>query len=172
MKTKFILAVCLLVWMAMFPLQAQNGKNGNGSVSYQVEWPVLFVVEVNGAEVDYITGFMTVHLIDHYVKGTFVTERSGAHGVLTSDKTGTTYRVSSISKPVAGELTYWEGDNPWTPEVEEGIWVPEPMGYYMDHLVGDNGSVFIMRYNWSLIDLLNGGSGFTNYEIRVAGKRF
>ena len=171
MKNKFFFAACLLFCMAMNPLQAQNGKNGNGSVSYRVEWPVLFVVEVNGVELDYITGFITVHLVDHYVKGIFATERSGLHGVLTSEKTGTTYRVSSIMKPVAGELTYWEGDNPWTPEVEEGIWVPEPNGYYMDHLVGDNGSVYIMRYTFSLIDLLNGGSGFTNYEIRVAGKK-
>ncbi len=170
MKTKLLFAACLLFCMAMYPLQAQNGNNSNGSVSYQAEFPVLFVITVDGAELDYITGFLTVHLVDHYVKGIFATERYGVHGVLTSEKTGKTYRISEISLPVNGTLTYWEGDNPWTPEVEEGIWVMDPMGYTMDRLICDDRSVYIIKYTYSLIDLLNGGSGFTNYEIRIAGK--
>lgn len=171
MKTKFFFAVCLLFCMAMFTLQAQNGKNGNGSVSYQVELPVLFVITIDDVEIDYITGFMTIHLVDHYVKGTFTTERYGIHGVLTSEKTGKTYRISEISLPIDGTLTWWEGDNPWTPEVEVGIWVMDPAGYTKDRLICDDGTVYIISYTWSLIDLLNGGSGFTNYEIRVAGKK-
>ena len=171
MKTKIFFAACLLFCMALYPLQAQNGKNGNGSVSYQVEGPALFVIEVNGVLVDYIVGFVTVHMIDHYAKGVFVTERYGLHGVLTSEKTGKTYRISEISKPIDGTLTYWPGDNPWTPEVENGVWYMDPLGYTMDHLICDDGTVYIIRYDWSLIDLLNGGSGMTNYEIKIAGKK-
>lgn len=171
MKTKIFVAVCLAFCMAMNQLPAQNGHNGNGSVSYyQYDWPVLFVIQVDGQLVDYITGVLTYHLIDHYANGVLVTTHIRWHGYVTGEITGKTYQVSSVELPVDGTLTYWEGILPGTTDWVS-FWVMDPLGYCMDHLICEDGSVYIIRYNWSLIDALNGGAGMTNYECRVAGRK-
>lgn len=170
MKTNFFIAACLLLCLTLNPVQAQNGKNGTGSNSYWVDLPVLFVIEVGGVQVDYITGFLPYHWSDFSKNGAMVWSRGQAHGIVYGDS-GKAYRVNSISQPVQGEYIYWPHDNPWTPEVEEGIWIWEPSGAGLDHLVCEDGSVYIMKYVWSLLDLLEGGSGFVSYEIRVAGKK-
>lgn len=172
MKTKIFFAACLFFCMAMTQLPAQHGKNGNGSVStWTVDVPFLFLIEVDGVVLDQIEGYMTYHTVDHFVDGVWLVNRGQVHGVLTSGMTGKTYKISSILKPVDSEWVFCEGDFPWTPEIEDGYYVLDPNGYSMDHLICDDGTVYIIRYIWSVLDIIKGGTGFTDYEIRIAGKK-
>jgi hypothetical protein len=172
MKTKLFFATCLLFCMAMTQLPAQHGKNGNGSISTRfASVPFLYRIEVNGEVLDIIEGFMPYHTVDHYVDGVWTVYRGQAHGVVTSTMTGKTYQISSILKPIEGEWIWMEGDFPWTPEEEDGYYLLDPQGYAMDHLICEDGTVYIIRYIWSVTDLVEGGTGFTDYEIRVVGKK-
>ena len=172
MKTKLFFAACLLFCLALPQAQAQNGKNGTGSVSsWTVEVPFLFRIEIGGELIDEIYGFMPYHEIKHYDGGVWMEYRGMGHGVLTGGITGKTYKISSILQPLESEWIWCEGDFPWTTEVEDGYYVLDPMGYGMDHLICDDGTVYIIRYTYSVLDIIKGGTGFTNYEIRVAGKK-
>lgn len=173
MKTKFFFVVCLLFCMALFQVQAQHGKNVIGSVSYNADGPGFFLIEVNGELVDYFYGFVTYHYVDHYANGIMVDQRYMDHQVLTSEMTGKTYRTNEVSLYAGGTLTNWEGILPWTGEWGS-IWVMDPLCYCLDTLICDDGTVYIIRFVYSFIDALNGGSdraGITNYECRVAGKK-
>jgi len=169
MKTKFFFAGCLLFSMALFQALAQNGKNNTGSVSYNLTAPGFFYIEVNGEFVDLLVANMTIHFVDHNNNGVMVAERYMDHQVITSEITGKTYRTNEVSLPVDGTLTYWEGILPWTGEWGS-IWIMDPLGYCIDRLTCDDGTVYIISYVWSQIAALNTGNGLTHYDCKVVGK--
>ncbi|OFY60137.1 MAG: hypothetical protein A2V50_07155 [Bacteroidetes bacterium RBG_19FT_COMBO_42_10] len=71
MKTKTFLLLCLFSGIGLTQLSAQNGKNGNGAVTYLYTCDDFFqpVVNNDGVEIDYIVGTVTWHIVDFYKDG-------------------------------------------------------------------------------------------------------
>jgi hypothetical protein len=75
MRTKAFLALCLFMSIGFTQISAQNGKNGNGAVSYDIKWDGYYIdvpVYCGGVNVDRLSGTADIHIIGHYKGGVFI----------------------------------------------------------------------------------------------------
>jgi hypothetical protein len=96
MKTKKFLLLCLLLGIGMTQLSAQNGKNTHDTKSERVVvvWPGYWQpIICDGAEVDNLTGTVTVYAEYHYKDGIPIWASYHSIGEAKSEKTGEVFTV-------------------------------------------------------------------------------
>ena len=141
MKTKTFVLLCLFLGIGLTQLSAQNGKNGSGTVHFDIpNWGWWTPIYCNGVQVDLMEGVGDAHGIDHYKDGVWQWEKlSYTNGVGISDWTGETFKFTELDKTFYSKS---EGTYKWTVDT---------------HVKGDKGSLYNMTFIW-LWDDVNGWS--------------
>ena len=129
MRTKAFLALCLFMGIGFTQISAQNGKNGNGAVSYEITWDGYYVdvpVYCGTVVVDRLRGTADIHIVEHYKGGVFmgqnVTYRAEVVGLLTDE----VFEVKDSFKYIADEN----------------------IGIGHCNLKGDKGTHYVLSYIW------------------------
>jgi hypothetical protein len=103
MKTKTFLLLCLFLGIGLMQLSAQKGQNGNGTSPswwYDEPWEAILFNE-DGEEIDVLTGYVSIHWIDHYENYILTRSDYQLSGTLISQKTGEIFKFKEIGKQTA-----------------------------------------------------------------------
>jgi hypothetical protein len=99
MKTKTFLLLCLLSGIGLTSLTAQNGKNGTGAVTYDEIWDAYAQpVYCNGAQVDLLTGTVSIHSVAIFKDNVLITINQHLYGEVISSVTDEKFKVNEIDK--------------------------------------------------------------------------
>lgn len=99
MKTKTLILVCLLFGIGLGRVSAQNSNSeGTKSVSYWTDDHFWSSIYCNGVWVDFISGIITWHIVEHYKDGVIQQLICQGKGEVKSEYTGETFQVSELDK--------------------------------------------------------------------------
>ena len=118
MKTKTLIMLCLFLGIGLTQLSAQNGKNGNGTITNDFGWDGYYVAvfSSNGEQIDWLVGSVTVHQLYHFKDGVPVWKKEFYNGEVESvgldweSGTGEVFLISDHwSTPLTSVPYVWGG---------------------------------------------------------------
>ena len=147
MKTKTFLLLCLFMGFGLSQLQAQKGKNGNGTESYRwydipIELPLF---SENGAELDVLTGTVTFHFKDHFLNNVCTRSDYNMSGSIMSEKTGEVFKYNETGKQTAYSWEPLTGFGTWTERFIGDHGTRVKMEFYMDYSTWE---ITIIKISW------------------------
>lgn len=115
MKTKTFILLCLFLCIGLTQLSAQNGKNGSGTIKFDVTVENKYIpVYCEGVIVDlmYSPGFV-LHITQHFVNGVLVWYKDQVNNILvTSENTDEVFKLEAAfdHENISKGIHVWHGN--------------------------------------------------------------